>query len=70
MKCNLCGCEIEGWGNNPAPLIENEEDRCCDLCNGNYVIPARIYEIARGRFTDSETVRLVEAIRKENDYDC
>ena len=43
MRCNLCGCEITDWGNNPDPLSLSNEDRCCDRCNGNYVIPARLY---------------------------
>ena len=44
MKCCLCGVEIEGYGNNPYPLVdENDyESRCCDLCNIIKVIPERI----------------------------
>lgn len=38
-KCCICGKEFEGWGNNPWPL---EGDECCDDCNYEYVIPARI----------------------------
>lgn len=42
MKCCLCGAEIFDYGNNPWPLNQNEDDRCCDICNEVYVIPARI----------------------------
>lgn len=42
MKCCLCGKEIKDFGNNPWPLKENEDDRCCDDCNVTKVIPARI----------------------------
>ena len=42
VTCCLCGRTIEGYGNNPFPLSENEDDRCCDNCNWTKVIPARI----------------------------
>lgn len=43
--CCICGKEFEGYGNNPWPIgndVYSEEDRCCDKCNLDYVIPARI----------------------------
>ena len=48
LNCSLCGNEIKktpmGWalGNNPHPLMKNENDRCCDECNENYVLPTRV----------------------------
>jgi hypothetical protein len=43
LKCCLCGTHIEdGFGNNPEPVSLNEEDRCCDDCNAEEVIPARL----------------------------
>ncbi len=43
LKCCLCGTNIEdGFGNNPEPVSLNEEDRCCDDCNAEEVIPARL----------------------------
>lgn len=41
--CCFCGRHIEGFGNNPAPLKNDEDDRCCDSCNSELVIPARIF---------------------------
>ena len=38
--CCLCGEEFEGYGNNPAPVKESGE--CCDRCNAEKVIPARL----------------------------
>ena len=38
--CCLCGQEFIGWGNNPQPLAE--EGACCDQCNLERVIPARL----------------------------
>ena len=57
LTCCICGCEIEGYGNNPdgamckdaegnvVELSFNPEDRCCDMCNQRYVIPGRIYKL-------------------------
>ena len=42
-KCILCKKEFEGFGNNPAPL--STEGVCCDMCNFNKVVPARIDEL-------------------------
>lgn len=44
MKCCICGNEIpviHGWseGNNAQPIADG---RCCDECDNNVVIPARI----------------------------
>lgn len=44
IKCCLCGREIEWWqSNNPWPIVDDEESRCCGDCNANQVIPARTY---------------------------
>jgi len=40
--CCICGEEIDGYGNNPAPV--KSEGRCCDACNMKFVIPARMAE--------------------------
>ena len=39
-RCCLCGAEFEGRGNNPAPLKDGGE--CCDRCNAEKVLPARV----------------------------
>lgn len=44
-QCCLCGDIIDGWGNNASPLGLYETDRCCDQCNHEKVIPARINQI-------------------------
>lgn len=38
--CCICGKEFKGWGNNPWPV--KEDGVCCDECNQNEVIPARL----------------------------
>lgn len=40
--CCICGKTFTGWGNNPWPVVEDENARCCDACNGIVVVPARI----------------------------
>lgn len=39
QKCILCEKEFDGYGNNAQPLAEG---RCCDNCNLEKVIPARL----------------------------
>lgn len=46
-KCCICGKEFVGWGNNPYPVNKDEDARCCDECNGMYVIPARLEALAQ-----------------------
>lgn len=46
-KCVICGKEIKGYGNNPAPV--EDSGRCCDDCNKRVVIPARIKSITKKR---------------------
>ena len=45
-KCVLCGkpLGIGHYGNNPAPLAR--EGVCCDKCNEEKVLPARLAAIA------------------------
>lgn len=41
-KCCICGKKIIGYGNNPWPVVKDEDSVCCDSCNSDVVIPARI----------------------------
>ena len=40
IKCCICGQLFEGWGNNPWPVVK--DGNCCNECNINVVVPARI----------------------------
>ena len=42
--CVLCGKQIKGWGNDAWPLADGY---CCDKCNNEKVIPARIAQAYR-----------------------
>lgn len=47
-KCIFCGKEKEGYGNNPFPLATLKDGKCCDNCNLNKVLPARLKQITLG----------------------
>jgi hypothetical protein len=38
--CCICGETHIGYGNNPEPVAK--EGSCCDRCNAEKVIPARL----------------------------
>ena len=46
--CCICGKKFDGYGNNPWPICKNYYpdtriiNTCCDECNAQYVIPARM----------------------------
>ena len=42
-QCVICEEHFTGFGNNPDPVKINGD--CCDACNTNHVIPARMQEI-------------------------
>lgn len=46
-RCCLCHGEIDGYGNNPAPL--SDKFKCCNVCNTTKVIPARIEQIIKNK---------------------
>lgn len=39
--CSFCGYELHGYGNNPEP-VKPYEERCCDDCNVQIVLLARL----------------------------
>ena len=43
--CCICGCELEGFGNNPDPIVRREGAVCCNWCDNTVVIPARIAQM-------------------------
>jgi len=56
MKCSICGEEIEcirNWceGNNAQPI---NDGRCCNKCNANVVIPARLKRFVNKRILAQE----------------
>lgn len=39
-QCVICRGTFKGWGNNPYPI--KQEGRCCDQCNQDVVVRARL----------------------------
>jgi len=77
-KCSLCLEEFHGMGNNPEPLKPFKE-RCCDRCNNEKVIPARLAAMGYstktaneiGQALNSEKMRDAEAkLRKGVEGKC
>jgi len=44
-KCVICDIPCQGYGNNPEPVRQSLEGRCCDVCNQTQVIPARLSQL-------------------------
>jgi hypothetical protein len=42
QRCSICGGTFTGYGNDPAPVVNDLGARCCDICNQSVVIPARV----------------------------
>ena len=38
--CVICNEKFTGWGNNPSPI--KDEGECCNKCDNEKVIPARV----------------------------
>lgn len=47
FTCCICKKRIKGWGNNPSPIIDDEDAECCDICNSDVVFPARMRELIK-----------------------
>lgn len=43
--CCICGQKFTGWGNNPYPVVDDDDARCCDMCNQTRVLPARMAQM-------------------------
>ena len=39
-ECCICGITDHGYGNNPDHI--KKEGKCCDECNADQVVPARL----------------------------
>jgi len=50
--CCICGKLISGYGNNPWPISFDPNSECCDDCNDQFVIPARLRSLYTKRGDD------------------
>lgn len=51
QNCVICGKPIVGYGNNAAPVADG---KCCDQCNQNVVIPARLKELQNSKLNEDK----------------
>ena len=65
-KCVLCGCELEGYGNNPYPLAT--EGRCCDSCDMQVVAERmkRVKEAKVDNLIKTISNKIIKEIRDAN----
>ena len=58
-KCCICGKPFRKgeWGNNPEPVKPYSSGTCCDECNLDKVVPARLAAIPREVGSDDWVVR-------------
>lgn len=47
-QCCICGCMFTGWGNNPWPVVDDPDEECCNDCNAEIVLPARLDKMFGG----------------------
>lgn len=45
VQCCICGGCLGGYGNDPWPIVERLDARCCDKCNAEIVVPFRIKQV-------------------------
>ena len=45
-KCCICGKRFVGYGNDPWPVNMEKNAKCCNGCNKEVVIPARLIQLA------------------------
>lgn len=41
-ECCICHQIFTDWGNDPWPVVLDDDAICCDACNATVVLPARI----------------------------
>ena len=56
-KCVICGEPIEGYGNNAEPV---KKGKCCDKCNQEVVIPARLKNLKLTEDQDDDKKETVD----------
>lgn len=68
VRCCLCTHELENeFGNNPAPIIQTEGAKCCNACNDNFVIPARLgeeYSFEKKMNTKGEAILTIDKLKE------
>lgn len=64
--CCICGNAFTGWGNDPYPVNTDENAKCCDGCDAEFVLPARLAELANAEKKRKEEEFLEERRKLAN----
>ena len=40
--CCICGRKVKEWGNDPWPVMLDDDAKCCNKCDMEVVLPARM----------------------------
>lgn len=44
-ECCICHKIFKDWGNDPWPVVKDDDARCCDDCNNRVVLAARLAQM-------------------------
>ena len=44
-ECCICHKIFTDWGNDPWPVVKDDDARCCDACNDRVVLAARLAQM-------------------------
>jgi len=55
-KCALCHKDMEGYGSNPAPVMDYNSALVCSDCNSGVVVPFRLIKQEMGYNDIQETI--------------
>ena len=64
-ECCICGKTFTGYGNNPWPVMSN--GKCCDSCNFEVVLPARLTGNSKKKKVKDSVDDLKKLIASENE---
>ena len=48
FECCICHKVVREWGNDPFPINKEDGAQCCDRCNIEKVVPARLALVKKG----------------------
>lgn len=65
QECCICGKEFTGYGNNPWPVMK--DGKCCDECNFDTVLPARLAGNSKKVKTKDSLTDLNALIKSEDE---
>ena len=68
-RCCICGNELEGYGNNPDPVDDFEEGKCCDVCDKVLVIPFRQLQSMQD-YSSPQVVTVPKLTYDKKSFDC